>query len=188
MAKTNQDQDHAGGHHKGGTAFYYVIALILMAITYLEFAIVEYDIAWLNNAATIVLLVGLSLLKFALVIAIYMHLRDDDPIYTGFFSSGIVIAMGTFIALSFLFTARGMIAASSAQTQAALAESVIEGEAMHERGLEELERLVAAERPLLESYRVPEPKRQDIRLALPEAPAPVYSLRSAGAADSPPAP
>ncbi len=186
MAKTNQDQDVEAGHHKGGTSFYYVIAFVLMAITYLEFAIVEYDVAWLNGFATLVLLVGMSLLKFALVIAIYMHLRDDDPIYTGFFSSGIVIAMGTFIALSFLFTARGMIAASSAQTQAALAESVIEGEAMHERGLEELELLLAEERPLLESYRVPKPKQQGVLIPLPEAPAPVYSLRAV--APSSPAP
>ncbi len=186
MAKTNQDRDHAAAHHKGGTSFYYVIALVLMAITYLEFAIVEYEIAWLNGLATIALLVGLSLLKFALVIAIYMHLRDDDPIYTGFFSSGIVIALGTFIALSFLFTARGMISAG-VQAQAQKAEAVIEGEALHERGLEELELLLAEERPLLERYRVPEPKRQDIRLALPEAPAPVYSLRAA-VAPSPPAP
>ena len=185
MAKTNQDQDLEAGHHKGGTSFYYVIAFVLMAITYLEFAIVEYDVAWLNGFATLVLLVGMSLLKFALVIAIYMHLRDDDPIYTGFFSSGIVIAMGTFIALSFLFTARGMISAG-VQAQAQKAEAVIEGEAMHERGLEELELLLAEERPLLESYRVPKPKQQGVLIPLPEAPAPVYSLRAV--APSPPAP
>ena len=185
MAKTNQDQDLEAGHHKGGTSFYYVIAFVLMAITYLEFAIVEYEIAWLNGFGTITLLIGLSLLKFALVIAIYMHLRDDDPIYTGFFSSGIVIAMGTFIALSFLFTARGMISAGAA-TQTALAGEVIEGEAMHERGLKELELLVAQERPLLERYRVPEPKQQGVRIPLPEAPPPVYSLRPSESAPTPP--
>ena len=164
------------GNHGGGVTFYVIVALILGAITYVEFAIIEYEIAWLNTGTTLFLLIALSLVKFALVVAIYMHLRGDDPLYTGFFASGMVIAMGTFIALSFLFTVRSVT--STVQAQEAGAEEVIEGnEIADEQGIGELELLLAEERPLVESYRVPEPKVQTVQLRLPEAAQPTYSLR-----------
>ncbi|MCA9837939.1 MAG: cytochrome C oxidase subunit IV family protein, partial [Trueperaceae bacterium] len=168
-------------HKKGAVAYYLIIALILGAITYVEFAIVEYQnaISWLNPFWTIIVLVVLSLVKFALVVAIYMHLRDDDPIYTGFFSSGMVIAMGTFVALSFLFTVRSVNAFRSHQETTA----AIEGEAAPGHG--EGEHVVVTEpvKTLAESSHVPSPKNQAaLNVSLPAAPVAEYSLRLPGLA------
>lgn len=154
---------------KGAIAFYSVIALILGAITYVEFAIVEYEFAWLNTTSTLVLLFGLSIVKFALVVAIYMHLRDDDPLYTGFFSSGLVIALGTFIALSALFTVRSAAnlrqnAQEAAYAETALVEEVGGGHGDYSFNVAELE-----QKDIIEATRVPSPKTQAYEFALPAA-------------------
>lgn len=99
------NHDHS---HGGSVGSYILIALILGVITYVEFAIVEYEIAWLSQGATFFWLVALSVIKFILVIMFFMHLKYDDALFTGFFSSGMVIATGTLIALSLLFTVRSV--------------------------------------------------------------------------------
>src|SRR5690625_331205 len=53
------------------------------------------------------LLVGLSLWKFILVILVFMHLRFDSKIYTGFFYVGMSLALIITIALVAMFAARG---------------------------------------------------------------------------------
>ena len=90
-------------HKKHGAGIYVVVALILAVLTYVEFAIVEYPVAWLTPGQVMFWLIAMSLVKFWMVIWFFMHLRDDPKLYTGFFSSGMFIAMGTFVALSFLF-------------------------------------------------------------------------------------
>ncbi len=168
-------------HKKGAIAYYLIIALILGAITYLEFAIVEFQdaISWLNPFWTIFTLVTLSIVKFAMVVAIYMHLRDDDPIYTGFFSSGIVIAMGTFVALSFLFTVRSVNSFRAQQTDT----QAIEGEAQAGHGEAMHEVITEPVKTLAEASHVPAPKNQKVlKLALPAAPVAEFSLRLPGLA------
>lgn len=85
-------------------ATYVITAIILAIITYIEFAIIEYEIAWLSSAAILFWLIALSVVKFIMVVAIFMHLKDDELTYTGFFSSGMLLALGTFIVLPILFT------------------------------------------------------------------------------------
>lgn len=152
---------------QNAVTFYLIIALILGVITYLEFALVEYDIAWLPTPIIVALLVLLSLMKFSLVVAIYMHLRDDDPMYTGFFASGMLIALGTFIAISFLFTVR-----SAANLQARTRETAHVAHLEHgQLSLEEIEA-----RPLFEQFRAPAPKDLSLRIELPQATATDFSL------------
>ena len=98
---------------------YILIAVVLGIITYFEFAIVEYDIAWLGSAATLAWLVILSVIKFVLVVAFFMHLKQDDRIFTGFFSSGMAIAVGTLLALSILFTVRSLAVTETPQLEVA---------------------------------------------------------------------
>ncbi len=112
-------------HKKHGAGIYVVVALILGVITFVEFAIVEYEIAWLSNGQTLFWLAALSVVKFWMVIWFFMHLRDDPKIYTGFFSSGMFIALGTFVALSFLF----ILPASVAPIVVAAPDTAIEGAA-----------------------------------------------------------
>ena len=93
----------AHGKHGGGVGIYVIVALVLGAITYVEFAIVEWPPAFMSSGWVLFWLIALSLVKFFLVIWFFMHLKDDDKLYTGFFSSGMVIGMGTFVALVFMF-------------------------------------------------------------------------------------
>ncbi len=171
-------------HKKGAIAFYLIIALILGAITYVEFAIVEYKdaITFLNTFWTFAWLAILSVVKFALVVAIYMHLRDDDPIYTSFFSSGMVIAMGTFIALSFLFTVRSVNDIRTVNAQAAHeADMASHGE---EEAHGDEHAALEPEKTLAEYSKTPSPKNQAAfaSISLPAAPVAEYSLRLPGLA------
>src|SRR5690606_31320023 len=93
----------ANNHNKGAVGTYILIVLILGVITYMEFAIVEYPQAWLGQTMTFVVLAVLSVLKFLLVVMFFMHLKGDDRMYSGFFSSGMVIAIATFIAMTAMF-------------------------------------------------------------------------------------
>jgi mono/diheme cytochrome c family protein len=91
---------HGKQHGIGG---YVAVALILGVITYVEFAIVEWPPAFMSSGWVLFWLIALSVVKFWMVIWFFMHLKDDDRLYTGFFSSGMVITMGTFVALVFMF-------------------------------------------------------------------------------------
>lgn len=88
----------------GSVATYVIVALVLAMLTYIEFAVIEYDFPWLSRTAVMISLVVMTVVKFFLVVVFFMHLKDDDRIYSGFFSSGMILALGTFIGLAFLFT------------------------------------------------------------------------------------
>ncbi len=131
MAK-NTKNDHADDQethqqHEGSSIFFYIfIALVLGAITYVEFALVEHQDTWfsgLSGGAILALLVGLSVVKFVMVVMFFMHLQQDDRTFTGFFTSGMVIAVGTLFALSALFTVRSVAAAQTPQQEQVQAET-----------------------------------------------------------------
>ncbi len=159
-------------HHKGGIGFYVFVALVLAVITYVEFAIVEYEISWLNSGWSYALLAILSLVKFFMVIWFFMHLKDDNKTYTGFFSSGMIIAMGTFIALAALFTVRS---AMNVRAQQQGEETALHGEAEAGHGEEVIE---IPERAFADTLRVPQPKNQGFAVDLPEAASDTFSLNS----------
>lgn len=90
---------------QGGVVLYTIIAVLLMVITYAEFAIVEYqDALPLGRGATLFWLFALSIVKYALVVWIFMHLKDDEKLLTGLFSVGMLIGGGTVAALLLAFT------------------------------------------------------------------------------------
>jgi mono/diheme cytochrome c family protein/heme/copper-type cytochrome/quinol oxidase subunit 4 len=166
----------AKDNHKGGIGFYVLIALILVVITYIEFAIVQYNISWLNRSGTYALLAVLSVVKFFLVIWFFMHLKDDNKTYTGFFSSGMVIAMGTFIALAALFTVRSAMNVRAEQQNEEVAmvgeaEAGTSAEASHEE-------VAIAERPFADTLRVPQPKNQGLAVEVPKAVTSTFTLES----------
>lgn len=47
-------------------------------------------------------LIAMAVVKFALVIGMFMHLRDDKPIFRGLFLVPLVLACGSFLAMSLL--------------------------------------------------------------------------------------
>ena len=78
---------------------YVVIGAILTAIT-----VVELGISYSNIGTLLVpLLLGLSAVKFAMVIWFFMHLKFDPPLLTQMFMIGLVLATGIMLALLSLF-------------------------------------------------------------------------------------
>ncbi len=167
--------------HESSVGTYILIALILGVITYAEFALVQYDIPWLSSTWTLVVLATLSVAKFLLVILFFMHLKDDENTYSGFFSSGMLFALGTFIALSVLFLAPRSIAMIRSELRSGPAEvSATTGEQRHGTALPEVATgLTDAERALITSdgysrteaeiADTPPPKNRSIAMPLPQA-------------------
>ena len=94
-------QSH-GEHSSHPTLMQYVIiAIILFAIT-----IVEFFIIWPYNrigAASTPVLIILSCIKFAIVIFYYMHLKFDDRRFLALFAFPFVVATLVMIVLMALF-------------------------------------------------------------------------------------
>lgn len=78
---------------------YVVVAMILFAITAVEFVIIfpSYRL----GPATVPTLIILSMIKFATVIFFYMHLKFDPKLLTWIFLGG--LALGTLVTFSLLF-------------------------------------------------------------------------------------
>ncbi len=68
---------------------YWVIALILGAITAAEVAVTYLDFI---DAAVAPLLLVMAAAKFFIVVGWYMHLRFDSPLYRNLFYLGVVAA------------------------------------------------------------------------------------------------
>ncbi|MGE0493641.1 MAG: cytochrome C oxidase subunit IV family protein [Vulcanimicrobiota bacterium] len=78
---------------------YTIVALVLGLITAFEVAVLYPPLAHAQDTPKIVLLVVLSVLKFVLVVALFMHLWQDPFLYTALFGLGLVLACGTMVAL-----------------------------------------------------------------------------------------
>ena len=82
--------------------FYWIVAAILAVVTAVEIAIGYADVAsWLKVTG----LLTLGGLKFAAVVAFFMHLRFDKPLYRSLFLVGLVGAIPIFIVLLLTFEA-----------------------------------------------------------------------------------
>jgi len=90
-------------HSHGSVGNYILVALVLGVITYFEFAIVEHPQAWLGQTWTFAVLAVLSVTKFVMVVMFFMHLKGDDRLYSVFFSSGMLMAVLSFIAFTAMF-------------------------------------------------------------------------------------
>lgn len=92
--------DEHGGH--GGhpsTLFYNIIAVALFVITAIEVAILYPPLDQAGTYLKVITLVVLSLGKFCVVVAFFMHLFFDAPLLTFLFAMGMVIGVGTVVAL-----------------------------------------------------------------------------------------
>lgn len=152
-------QDHEDTHEQHGSSvgFYIFIALVLGAITYVEFALVEYQETWfsmLSGPTILFWLILLSVVKFIMVVMFFMHLKGDYAAFTGFFVSGMVIAVGTLFGLSALFTVRSV---AKAETTQEYPGTEIHGEAPAE-GAEHIE--INPEQTLAHRLEYPSPKDQ----------------------------
>ena len=90
---------------------YVVVAVILFAITIVEFVLI-YDkvgIDWESSDALantkVPLLIALSALKFGIVIMFYMHLKFDSRLFTYIFLAGLALAFAAGLAVLGIFVA-----------------------------------------------------------------------------------
>jgi cytochrome c oxidase subunit IV len=71
---------------------YVMIAVILVVITAVEIA-TSYLEGDIPDGLIVTLLLGMAVIKFSLVVAWYMHLKTDLPIFRRFFIMGLVAAV-----------------------------------------------------------------------------------------------
>ncbi len=112
-AEHSTEAEH-GAEHEGshGYLHYVVVGVILTAITVVEILIpsVEAIRSGLGEVWTTTALLALSFVKGAGVVMYYMHLRQDDRLFTALFLFPFVIA-STIVVILFLFwTLTGLIA------------------------------------------------------------------------------
>ena len=97
MSTHSHDHGHEGGHASVG--FYWLIGIILAVLTGLEVAAYYMELGSLE----VPILIGLSIAKFILVVAFFMHLKFDAKVFTWVFLAGLVLAMFMTTALMALY-------------------------------------------------------------------------------------
>ena len=85
------------GH--GTPAFYAIVGLILAVITLVEFLVFYVESL---GVLLIPIMLILSLMKFVIVVAFFMHLRFDNKIFTYLFFAGFLLAAVISVALLIL--------------------------------------------------------------------------------------
>jgi cytochrome c oxidase subunit 4 len=91
---------HAGSHPSN--LGYVKVFFVLLAFTVLEVGAL-YVPALKGTAVLPIILLGLAAIKFATVVAFYMHLKFDHWLFTAFFAGGMALAISLALALMTLF-------------------------------------------------------------------------------------
>lgn len=95
MAANHQVEEHHPGWQE-----YVKIGAILAIITAVEVAIVYIEAL---EGVLLPILLTLSVAKFVLVVAYFMHLKFDNKFFAWLFGSGLVLAIGVVLALMAMF-------------------------------------------------------------------------------------
>lgn len=85
-------------------AKYTLTAVGLGIFTAIEVLVLYPPISAANDTLKIALLAFLGVLKFIVVVALFMHLWQDNPIFTGIFTLGMILGGGTLVSFLFLFS------------------------------------------------------------------------------------
>ncbi len=100
---SNADTGHSHGHETSKFHTFVQLAMILAIITGVEIVLIYLPLAkWFLVTSLLVL----SLVKFLLVIFIFMHLKWDKLFCTILFFIGLILAGGTVAALLALFAVK----------------------------------------------------------------------------------
>jgi cytochrome c oxidase subunit IV len=101
MAQGHPSAALVGSHATVST--YVRVAVVLAIVTAIEVAALYTP--GVSNALLVPALIGLSILKFGLVVAFFMHLRYDSRILTALFVGPLLIASAIILAVMALFAA-----------------------------------------------------------------------------------
>jgi len=85
-------------------AKYTITAIVLAVVTAIEVLVLYPPLMMMGDTFKIGLLGFLGITKFIIVVALFMHLWHDNPLFTGIFALGMVIGAGTLVALIALFS------------------------------------------------------------------------------------
>lgn len=96
-------ESQAAHHAHPSTRDYLRIGVILFILTILEVAVIYVDAL---KPMLVPILVILSIWKFWLVVQVFMHLKFDSRVYTGFFAVGMTLAVIITAALVVMFAGR----------------------------------------------------------------------------------
>lgn len=113
----NTPSDLPGGHptHAGPTVRgYLAIGAILFVITLIEIAASFLTTFGFPEWVQVVVLLAFSLLKGALVVMFFMHLRFDSRWFSFFFVSGMILATLCIVTFLLLFTYKANLVALAA--------------------------------------------------------------------------
>jgi cytochrome c oxidase subunit 4 len=88
--------EHEHSHDHPGPAQYVEIAVILAVFTAIEVVLYEGLKRGLAEAVAVPGLIVVTLLKFALVVLWFMHLRFDHKLFRRVFAVGVLLALGVF--------------------------------------------------------------------------------------------
>lgn len=99
MSTAQADTEHAGA----GVRLYSWVAVILAILTVIEVAVLFVDVSAFATAV-IAAIYAVMLAKFAMVAAYFMHLRFDSKWFSILFVVGMVMALGTYLALRAMFS------------------------------------------------------------------------------------
>ena len=90
--------DEPGAHEHPSDGVYIVVALVLAALT-----AIEVGIYYVSSSFTFIPLLLLMFAKFLVVVAFFMHLRFDSPVFRRLFGMGVGMACMIYIITLFLF-------------------------------------------------------------------------------------
>ena len=88
--------DHDTAHAHPGEGRYVMVAIFLAVVTAAE--VLAFYIEDQLGSLVAPLLLIMMVVKFAVVAMWFMHLKFDSKLFTSFFVSGIVLAVGVYIA------------------------------------------------------------------------------------------
>lgn len=95
------EAQHSAEHAHPGPAEYIKIAVILAVATLLEVAL--YYLEFLPDGLIVGLLMFFMVVKFALVVLWFMHLRFDSILFRRLFVTGIVLAIAVYTVVLLTF-------------------------------------------------------------------------------------
>jgi cytochrome c oxidase subunit 4 len=102
MAATHEEHVQVSGEHQHpGDAQYIGIAAALAVVTAIEVALYYLK----HDTATTVALLILMVVKFAVVVGFFMHLRFDSPLLRRLFVGGLMLAVSIYVITLFMFGA-----------------------------------------------------------------------------------
>jgi cytochrome c oxidase subunit IV len=91
----DRDVVEAGEYHEEHSNAYYIrIALILAVITAIETSTYWIDFGPLFLPTLLILMA----IKFLMVVSVFMHLKFDNPIFSYLFYTGLILAIGVYVA------------------------------------------------------------------------------------------